>query len=49
MKKALATLLCLVLTFGILSGCSKANTDNKPAEDTVDSSIEESTTESPTE
>lgn len=49
MKKGLATLLCLVMTFGILSGCSKANTNSKPNEDPVDSSIEESTTEAPTE
>lgn len=49
MKKGLATLLCLVMTFGILSGCSKANTDSKPTEDSVDTSIEESTTEGPTE
>ena len=49
MKKGLATLLCLVMTFGILSGCSKANTNNKPNEDSADSSIEESTEESTTE
>ena len=49
MKKALATLLCLVMTFGILSGCSKANTNSKPNEDSADSSIEESTEESTTE
>ena len=49
MKKALATLLCLVMAFGVLSGCSKANTDSKPTEDSADSSIEESTTEAPTE
>ena len=48
MKKALATLLCLVMAFGVLSGCSKANTDSKPTEDSADSSIEESTTEAPT-
>lgn len=49
MKKALATLLCLVMTFSILSGCSKANTDSKPTEDTTTSSTEESTTEETTE
>lgn len=49
MKKGLATLLCLVMTFGILSGCNKANTDSKPTEDSVDTSIEESTTVGPTE
>lgn len=48
MKKALATLLCLVMTFGVLSGCSKANTDSKPTEASVNSSTEESATEEPT-
>ena len=48
MKKVLATLLCLVMTFGILSGCSKTNTDSKPTEASVNSSTEESATEEPT-
>ena len=48
MKKGLATLLCLVMTFGILSGCSKTNTDSKPTEASVNSSTEESATEEPT-